>query len=169
MASIVSKITTKTVCGKVDFDDLISRDNKRRELMDVFGIASKVQPGTSEYGEYLKFKGRFRAVNLESGESYESGTLILPTVAQELLGGALAGDEVGDVSFAFRIAVKYDAEAVTKYVYEMTSLMKPAEEDPLTRLGQSVGAGTLALAAPKAEAAPAADAAPAPDKKAAKK
>lgn len=143
---IVRKITLKGVCGKIDIEKLIVAPGKRIELMKVYGVARKAAPGESPIGQYVRFSGSFRAVNTMTGETYQSGGLILPPIAQDLLAGALEGDNVEDVNFGFGIAVHYDADAIAKYVYEVESLLTPSQEDPLERLGEALGVVTVAPA-----------------------
>lgn len=157
---IVRKITLKGVCGKVDIEKLLAAPGKRMELMKVYGVARKASPGESPIGQYVRFSGSFRAVNSVTGETYQSGGLILPAIAQDLLAGALEGDNVEDVNFGFSVAVHYDGDAIAKYVYEVESLLAPAADDPLERLGQALGVAAPALEAPKAEIKPADDPAP---------
>ena len=66
----------------------------------------------------------------------------MPGVAQDLLMGALDGDGVGDVQFAFQIGAHYDKDSVTKYVYDVSSLIEPSEDDPVERLGAQLGVKT---------------------------
>ncbi len=147
-ANLVTKITVKNVCGTPDIEAILKAKNKQIELMDVFGLARKAVPGTSDYGDYIKFRGAFKAVNLETGEAVQSGSLILPSVGQEALAGAF-GEETGEVQFAFRISVKYDATAATKYTYVIVPLMNPSENDPLVLLENQIKQDFAKLAAPK--------------------
>jgi len=149
-ANIVSKITIKNVYGKIDIEKLLKEKNKQIELMDVFGLVRKSVPGTSDYGDYVKFRGSFKAINLETGEAVQSGALILPRTAEEVLQGAMS-DDVNEVQFGFRIVAKYDADAVTKYTFQIIPLMNPAENDPLVLLESKIAEDFKKLAAPKAD------------------
>lgn len=132
-AEMVRKITVKGVMGgKVDLEKLIQAPNKRLDLCDVFGIARRFKPDQSDLGAFVRFYGRFRAVNLNTGESVDAPQLIAPNVVQDLLYGAMGdNDKVNEVSFAVRIGVKFDNDAAAKYTYTVTSLMKAQENDPL--------------------------------------
>jgi hypothetical protein len=145
--NLISKITIKTVYGNIDVEKLINAPGKQLELMDVYGICRKATPGTSEYGEYMKFRGSFRATNLDTGESFQSGAVILPRVAEEALAGAIT-DDTNEIQFGFRVVVRYDASAVTKYVYSVIPLLAPAENDPVTLLENQIAENFKALAAP---------------------
>lgn len=143
---LVRKITVKQVAGKIDLEKLLAAPNKTLQLAKIFGMASKARPDQSDMGSFLRFSGRFRATNFVDGTTYESGSLILPGVAQDALAGALDGADGGSVEFAFEISVKYDAESVTKYVYNVKPLFETSRDDPLERMGQRIAQ----LAAPAA-------------------
>lgn len=131
---IIRKITTKLVSGGVDFDALVKSESKREDLLKVWGIANRAKPGSSEYGDYVRFSGQFRATDLRTGAEYASGSCILPGVAQDLLAGALDKEEAESVQFAFMVSVRYEPSAVVKYVYEVESLLPIADSDPIQLL-----------------------------------
>lgn len=144
---LVRKITVKQVAGKIDIEQVLAAPNKTLKLARIYGMASKARPDQSDMGAFLRFSGRFRAQNFVDGTLYESGALILPGIAQDALAGALDGANGGAVEFAFEISAKYDKEAVTKYVYQVTPLFETSQDDPLERMGRKVAA----IAAPKDE------------------
>lgn len=147
----IRKITVKGVMGgKVDLEALLKQTDKRQDLCTVYGIARKFKPDQSDMGAFIRFYGRFRAVNLESGEVTEAGQAILPGIVQDVLYGAMGGGEgdVTEVQFAVKIGVKYNKDAVTKYVYTVESLQAPTENDPLTLLENALS-DRKALPAPK--------------------
>jgi hypothetical protein len=153
-AQLVTKITVKTVCGSPDIEKIVNAKGKSIELMDVFGFVRKAAPGSSDMGDYVKFKGSFKAVNLETGEVFESGALILPGVASEAIDGAFT-DETTELKFGFRIGVKYAPEnkGAVKYSYFAVPLSHPAENDPLVMLENQIKAEFPRLAAPAKKAA----------------
>lgn len=147
-------------------------------LMAVYGRATGVSHGSTEFGEFTKFHGNFRAVNLvpkedgtPNGEVTNSGQVLLPPHLNGMLEGALRGDGAVSVEFAFEIHAKYDNDAATKYTYTVLDRMpiQPAS-DPLLQLEVAMGlkpASELQLTnTPNAEtgevAAPAASPAPSP-------
>ena len=145
------KITTKTMLNgeKVDIEKLIAAEGKRLFVGDVYGIANRFKPGASDLGPYVKFLGSFRATGAD-GEVYESNVLILPKFLEEQLHAVMSSEgEAGGVEFAFRLTVKYDKDAATKYVYEAKSLLPAKEADALAQLAERVGAAVKALPAPK--------------------
>lgn len=144
---ILRKITLKNVAGKVDIEKVLAAPNKCMPLMKVYGVARKAAPGQTDLGPFVKFGGSFRAVNSLTGEMFEAGILILPGIAQDLLLGALDGGDVESVNFGFAISVKYSPESAAKYEYDVSSLLAPAVDDPLERLGASLGVVVARLAA----------------------
>lgn len=141
----IRKITVKTVCGKVNFEEVMER--KQIDLMAVYGVARGMSPGASEHGPYVAFIGDFRAVNLKNGEEFASAKIIMPKIIEEQIAGAGPGGS-GDkeIKFAFQLGVKYDAEAATKYVYTFRPLLETADASVMDELR---GAVTKALPAPK--------------------
>lgn len=151
--NLITKITVKNVCGSPDLEAILKAPNKQIELMDVYGLARKAIPGESQYGPYVKFSGSFKAVNLDTGETVQSGALILPGTAQELLAGAFS-DDATEIKFGFKIGVKYDKESKgTGYSFVVTSLTEPAENDPLVALENQIVNERKKLAAPAAKKA----------------
>lgn len=150
--TIVTKITLKIICGAIDLEELLKQKNKSIELMDVYGLARKVLPEESHLGPYIKFRGAFKAVNLQTGEAVQSGALILPGMAEELLAGAFS-DDTTEVKFGFRIGVKYAPDTAAKYTYTVVSLTSPAENDPIVALENQIKSDFAKLTAPKAQKA----------------
>jgi hypothetical protein len=147
----VRKLTVKGVMGaNPDLEKLLKAEGKRMDLLTIFGVARKFKPDTAPNGSnFVRFFGQFRAVNLDTGEVFDSGQCIVPGTVQDALYGAMgSGEEVKEVQFAVRIGVKYDATAVTKYVYTVNNLMPTQENDPMTLLENSLKE-LKALPAPK--------------------
>lgn len=134
-ADVVRKITVTTINAKPDIEVLLKQPQKRMVLANIFGIVRRAKPeaGKDGRGDYVRFYGQFKAVNLHSGEVFMSGAMILPGVVQDALYGAL-GDDVQGVEFAVEVGCKYNADAVTKYEYFARSLIAPKETDPLVML-----------------------------------
>ena len=136
---ILRKITLKNVAGRIDIEKVLAAPDRRIHLMKVYGLTHKAIFGQTDIGAYVKFSGSFRAVNMETGEMFESGALILPGIAQDLLLGALNNNDVESVTFGFDISVKYSPESVAKYEYDVSSMLAPTADDPLERLGAALG------------------------------
>jgi hypothetical protein len=140
------KITIKNCGATPTMEQLATLEKKggkaTLDILDVFGIATKFKPGQTDVGEYVRFLGAFKASNLVTGDVFTSAVAIFPKVIEEPLWAAMGDEEVNNVQFAYRIGVRFDASAATKYVYTATPLTKPAENDPLAAFERSV---TLAL------------------------
>ena len=143
------RLTVKTVFGAVDIEEVLKKADKRMDCMSIYGIVRRFKPDSSEIGgEFVRFYGQLRAVNLKTGEVFEGGQCILPGIAQDALYGALSGADTAEVQFACKIGVKYDPKAVTKYVYTVESLLPPQESSPLAQLEKGLRGDKL-LPAPK--------------------
>lgn len=143
------KITVRKVMGeKPDIEALLKAPGKRMDLMDVYGVVTKAKPGSSDYGEYVRFLGTFVAINLQTKEEFESSVCILPRFLEEGLYGALGTEGAQNVEFALRLSIKYDKEAATNYVYEHKNLVPTKETDAMQALADKVKAAAKALPAP---------------------
>lgn len=136
-------------------------------LYQVIGFVHGAKPGASEYGEFVKFTGQFRATNAADGAITDAPILILPNFLAEGLYAALQSPgRQGPIQVALAVGVRYDATALTKYVFVIHDLLPASEHDPLAMLAQSVASGQALLSAPAASPtpapAPAAEPAPTP-------
>lgn len=141
---ILRKITVRDLAGKVDIKKLLEAPDETLVLGKIFGVVNKAKPDSSALGEFLRFYGSIRGVTVD-GEIKQSGSLILPGVAQDFLYGALQLENVESVQFGFEISVKYDESAIAKYVYKVTPLIDSKPDDPMERLQKELG-----IVAPKA-------------------
>lgn len=140
---LARKITISTVTGgpKDWFEKLMGlpTDSRVLNLMAVYGFAHGYKADSSEFGEFVKINGQFRAVNQQTGEITNSPQLILPTYIGHAMAAALdTPNRAGPLKFAFEIDVKFDASAVTKYVYAVRDVMPAQQDDPLSALGASL-------------------------------
>lgn len=137
---MIKKLSVKGVCGDVKkfVRDNLSDDKPSVTCMRVVGIAHGVATGTTDNGDWTAFKGGFEATNIITGETFAAGRLFLPEVAESLVLAALSGDDVDSVNLAFDIGVKINEASVTGYEYFAKPLIKPAENDPLTQLKDSL-------------------------------
>jgi hypothetical protein len=141
----IRKITVKTVCGSPDIEQILAHEGKRMDLMDVYGIAKGMRPGSGDNGPYVAFIGDFRAKAITTGEMFVSAKCLLPKLLEEMIAGAgMDGEVFRPVEFAFRIAVVYDKDAAVKYVYDVTPLV-PVEENDTIRALESRMTQTLKL------------------------
>lgn len=140
---ILKKITMAACGAKPDIEKVIAYKNQHGEnvvmpLLTVDGIVSDFKAGAGKdgMGDYVKFLGHFRAVNIETGQVFISGAAILPGAAPDLVYGALRalGEAGGSVEFSFNFGVHFDSTAVTKYVYDVQQIAAPGQADPLAAL-----------------------------------
>lgn len=125
-------------------------------LYRVIGYVHSGKPGASEYGEFVKFHGQFRATNLADGVQTDAPVMILPNFLADALYGILqAPGRSGPVQVALEFGAKYDAAAAVKYVFVVHDLMPASQADPLSLLEHSVNTGApLQLTAPAPTEAP---------------
>jgi hypothetical protein len=150
------KITVKTVTGGVTdelFAQLVASPKDPIPMMKVWGIATRMKPGSSDYGTYVKFNGQFRAVNIADGAIFRSSTMLLPKFLEDDLAGIIgvgaADGKTPQVEFGFELSVKYDKTSATKYVYMAENIVEAQDTDQLMKLDSLVLG--KALPAPKEE------------------
>lgn len=152
---ISRKLTISTIAGKAAawFEKVMNnKDDKGQhvpfKLCRLYGSASGFTLGGSEFGEFCKFRGTFRGVNLMTGETQDAPQIILPDHLAEMLKAAIETAQGGAVQFAFDISVIYDATVVTKYRYIAESNLPPVQNDPLAALEAQMAEAGYALPAP---------------------
>lgn len=135
MDTLVSKISSKTLCGKI-----AAPKTGKVSLYRVFGIAEKTSRGETTFGAFTCFHGSFKAavIDKETGEvkTYRSGKCFLPDIAGNLLSAAVDANE-GGVEFAFDIGVK-PAENPMGYEYTVVPVIETRGDDPLEKLSASL-------------------------------
>lgn len=126
---VLNKITLKTIGmqpkpGSVKENVL---------LATIYGIAGGYKIGTSNYGEFTKFRGDFEAVTSD-GKTFRSGALLLPPTISDMLRVAIdkAGDDAG-VQFGVEIGVKH-SDVPIGYEYTVHPVFKADAADPLAKL-----------------------------------
>jgi hypothetical protein len=137
---ILSKISYKTVCGKVNRRELPA-DGSSKLVMRVLGQASAMKNGNTDFGEFTAFVGMFEATNVETGEVSRSGKIFLPSAAEVMLAGALQGS-TGPVAFGFDIGVRESDNAIG-YEYTAESIFDVAETDPVEQMKKTMTAKAL--------------------------
>lgn len=145
MQQLLKKLTVKGIMG-VKVDTHLEEIKKRKSLplCRIIGRADKARPDSSKLGDFVRFYGEFVGVNLMTGERFDSGSAILPGIAESAVFGMLGqlndkGQAENTVEFAFEIAAKYDETAATKYVYAVTPLLEPKPSDPMKALLDTAG------------------------------
>jgi len=153
---LLRKLTIKTAGFDVSAVKAAIGDNKTADLLKIAGITTEARPGQTDKGEFVKFGGTFRAVNLQTGETFESATAIFPNFIAESLAAALAQSQ--EVEFGILIGAKANATSVTGYEYTVRPLVEAKVSDKLGALIAAAGLDApVALPAPAAQA-PAAEA-----------
>lgn len=121
----------------------------------IYGSARAVKTGTSTYGEFLEFTGSFQAVDVKGVECV-SAKCFLPSPADDMLAGALAGEGVNAVDFAYDLFVVEDEKTEVGFQYRVHSLLEHKPSEPLKALAASLPplrvATTPALTAPETPA-----------------
>lgn len=141
MAEIIKKISAKTVCGKIkqevlgkDGDDQDVIGFRERSLMRVIGVATGVRTGTTNFGEFVAFRGQFQATDLSTGKEFRSSQCFLPDDVTGMIHAQLASGDTKAVEFAFDIGIRPRDDLPIGYEYTSKPLLKPSENDPLTNL-----------------------------------
>ena len=122
-AQILRKITIKN-CGftKTDVRQLVNADNPVANLIKILGITSSARPGQTDTGDYLRLIGQFRAVNMQTGEEFDSSQCILPSFISDYIADALSRSS--EVEFAVMVGAQYEPTSVTEYMYTVTPLVE---------------------------------------------
>lgn len=145
---LIKKITSRDVMGNLK--EVIRESGKKNgEIVPLFTIVGQVighTAGESQYGPWIKIKGRFRATNKITNDVFNSAVAMLPDEAVTPLLTVLAIDGAQSVDMAFDIGAKIDDNTAVGYVYEVVPLMKPSEDDPLDRLQKALPAPGKAAA-----------------------
>ena len=152
--ALIKKISiNKVIGGKPKIAEIAKYfadhpEEKALYLARFFGAANGTKTGISDFGEWSCLTGQFRAINVQTGETFDSGICFLPDVAQDLVLGALNGSNA--VDFAFDIGVVLDDSSATGYVYIATPLVQE-ENNPISRMQEKLAGMELpSLPAPSA-------------------
>lgn len=115
----------------------------------IFGIVNSVSVEDSQYGQYNKFVGEFRAVNQDGVES-AAPVMMLPEPASTMLADACADSK--SVKFGFDFYLQPDEKSKTGYTYATEPLFETKPSDLLAEMTQ--GLTPPKLPAPKQPALP---------------
>lgn len=142
--TLVSKLTIKTMKAQPKSGEV----TEPKMIATLYGRCSDKKIGTSDYGEFIRFKGEFEGVNADTGDSFRSGDMIVPGILESLLDSAITVDENNAVDFAVEVWVEPSDRSMTGYTYNIKPLIKPQESDALAEL-RNLASG--ALPAPESE------------------
>jgi hypothetical protein len=102
------------------------------DILKIAGVITSIRPGQTQLGEYAELVGQFQAVNLETGEMFQSGKAILPNfIADPMVEASKGGSEV---EFAIQIGVKRNEGSVVGYEFSVKPLVEPKVSDKLAKL-----------------------------------
>ena len=132
-SNMIGKITVKQVVGDKAHLRSVATE-KATPIMRAAGIARGFEPGEGDNGPWIRFKGSFKAINVATGEEFISGKLFLPEVATDALVNMLSGEDVDSVEFGFDINLQKDDSSAVGYVYSVTPLIEPSQDNPMDRL-----------------------------------
>ena len=133
---MIKKISTKTVVGNINAK-MLPEDGSTSELYQVIGIASAVQVGESNYGAWECLSGRFRAVNMETGDGVESRSAFLPTIAHNLVAPQIV--DGAQVEFALIVGARRSDSSPAGYEYVAEPIFV-SDADPMNQLARRVEA-----------------------------
>lgn len=161
---LVSKITFKSVVGAPEMQTIEVTDengNKKPALrgieklyMRIFGIVNDVRTVQSQYGDSIGFRGEIRAINLTTGEEFNSGEVFLPAIGETYVYNAFCSasgvDGFGGLELAFDIGVKPSATPMG-YEYTIAPLIENTAPDRLASLAGRLPAPALPKPTTKGE------------------
>lgn len=155
MVQILKKLTAKTVMGNMKQVMREARTADGNPLADgdifpLFHIIGQVishQNGESDYGPWVKLKGRFRATNLVTGEVSSSAVAMLPDEITDNIVAALELDDVHGLEMAFEVSARVDDSSAVGYNYVSRPLIDASDTDPLEALAARVQGALPAPAA----------------------
>lgn len=149
---LLRKITNKTVLGK---EFLQATPKEPTKLYTLYGVISGYQAGTTEYGEFLKFKGDFKAKVAHDGKEFRAPACIVPVPMDNVLAGMydaavkeMVDPETGELpsgkrpqcQFAVEIGYK-PGDTPTGYEWTVTPLMEMQENDAIVALENQLKSG----------------------------
>lgn len=143
---LLKKISAKTVIGDVKALATESDDGARLKLFVLIGRITGIQTGSSNFGDWIAFKGAFEVTNCNTGETSKSPKCFLPEPVQSMLVDALKAHET--VDFAVELGIRVDRTLPTGYEYTVEPLAEMQESDELAHL-RDLSKQRLALAAPE--------------------
>ena len=132
--NLVSKITVATLDAQPKAHSITVDTH----VATIFGRCTDKKVGQTQYGDFVTFKGDFEGLNVQTGESYRAGSLIVPSILESLLDSAINTEENNSVDFAVEVWVKPSEKSKTGYIYGIKPLIEPAESDVLALLRKQV-------------------------------
>ena len=131
---ILKKITARTVGCKTE----------PGQSFILFGRVSRVTNGSSQYGEFLVYRGQFQAMNEQTKEEFTSTQAIAPAVGEDMVYNAVRAAQEDDKNATVDIAMRFATVEVDRtkapmgYEWRCKPLLEPVADDPVTRLRATV-------------------------------
>lgn len=152
--TMLKKLGAKQIVGNVKSAvvNYCQNDGDKVSLYTIIGIANGVKTGTSNYGPWVAFQGKFEASNHVDGLNYASNQAFIVEPLQSMLMAAL--ETTDEIRFAITVDVKRRDDLNQGYEYLVTPHIHAKENDPLEDLRAAIPkiAAPLKLAAPEPEA-----------------
>jgi hypothetical protein len=147
---LMRKITAKNVMGQAIKD--IAREYESGSVVELFSIAGQIvrcQPISTQYGDSMKFRGKFRVIRTADKKVWEGSEFFAPGDFENELMAAWAGrgEDQTAIEFAATVSLQVDEDANTGYVFVTEPLVEAAPSSALEDIISK--AGLKALAAPK--------------------
>ena len=136
-AMLLMKITMKSIGA-----DLSSVKSVAKDHFEVWGMANAVEVIATTFGDSEKLRGEFRAVNLDSGELFQSSSAFLPRIVNDQIAAQLKNDSGSVVKFAYRVGTRPSSIAVG-YEYVVTPLLAAEPSELMSELQALTSAGSV--------------------------
>jgi len=141
MEKMVTKISVKDVVGCVVGTLLIGKpEGSKVELLRIIGICTDSKTIPTAFGDGTKLRGTFKAISKINGDIFLSSSCYLPDAATDMILSAFSPEMTG-VHFALDIGAeaRVKKDGTIGYIYTVTPLTKPSENNPLALLEQQIG------------------------------
>jgi hypothetical protein len=139
--SIISKITVSSIGCKPGLVVALPDGELELPLCRIYGnLTSRKEQFDKDKGNtYVFFQGTFEAINMQSGEVFQSGKLFLPGGISQMVEDAVSKNPDSSIAFAFQLnAIK--AKNPIGYSYRVLALKNPYVNDPLDEIRKLVAA-----------------------------
>lgn len=115
----------------------------------VLGRVSRAIPEQGDYGDFIRLKGQFKAVNEQTGEEFRAPVCMTPGgLLEDEIATALVGEDGAEsVDFGARFYLE-KADNATGCEWKAEMLTEPASDDPVERLAAGLADRVPALAGP---------------------
>lgn len=169
MSVLLKKMSPKTILGE-DPKNYIPVDKEGNpiegatvHLFTIYGTASDVRSGESNFGGWTALIGNFEAIPTDNSDVYQGGQAFLPEPLNSMIASKLREVDAESVDFAVKVFLKERGDLARGYEYIGEPIQDPSASDPLEKMRKMAQA---ALPAP--ETVPENSPAKAPAKKTAK-